>query len=36
MLALIAIKFIFIVRAKKQQWASSLCHSLVLHTIGDR
>ena len=26
--------YAFIVRAKKQQWASSLCHSLVLYTFG--
>ncbi len=25
----------FFVRTKKQLWASSLCHSLVLHTYGE-
>ena len=30
----IKIKYSFIVRAKKQLWASWLCHSLVPHTIG--
>ena len=28
-------KISFIVRTKKQQWASSLCHSLVLHTYEE-
>ena len=26
---------LFIARAKKQQWSTSLCHSLVLHTNVD-
>ena len=26
----------FIVRAKKQPWATSLCHSLVPHTYEER
>ena len=25
----------FIVRAKKQPWATSLCHSLIPHTYGE-
>ena len=34
-LLIIHLLLLIIVRAKKQLWATSLCHSLVQHTIRD-